>query len=92
MSTDLRSLLSVNCLCCGEGKSFRADPGSNVGTMAGASGYEPIMMKDTSMRWMCPSCVVRVIPHVRALVDFLHDPLVFWDGLPHLLKRKEEGS
>lgn len=90
MSTDLRRSQSVNCLCCGEDKSFRADPGSNVCTMARASGYQPIMMKDTSMRWICPICMEKVVPHVRALVDLLGDPLVFWGGLPHLLKK--EGS
>lgn len=84
--------MKVACLCCGSSASFASGPGASVGEISRLSGYEPIVMKDTSFRWICPPCEVRVRVHVRALSEILRDPLVFWDGLRHLLKRKREAD
>lgn len=59
---------TVACLCCQSTASFECDPGSNVGEISRKSGYEPLLMKDTSVRWICPTCAEEAAVHVRALV------------------------
>ncbi len=79
----------LRCLCCKAEKTIDRLPGASVGTISKASGYFPILMKDTTVRWACSSCMEeKLLPHVRALVELLGDPMVFWDGLPHHLKKE----
>jgi hypothetical protein len=82
----------VKCLCCGSLVECEHEPGASVGEISRSSGYEPIMMRDTTVGWICPSCLDVVVPHVRALVNFFDEPLVFWDSLPHLLNRKKTAA
>lgn len=76
----------IVCMVCGGSVAIETGAG-NVGEISRRSGYEPIIRKDTSMRWLCPVCLVKVVPHIQALCDIFNDELVFWDGFPALLKR-----
>lgn len=79
---------SIQCLCCGQ--TAIHDAGSSIGRAMERTGYEPIMMLSTEVRWMCPECVERMIPHDRAICEVLgaSSECVHWGGLRYLLKRK----
>lgn len=76
----------VVCMVCGGSVAIGKVSG-NIGEISRRSGYEPIIRQDTSMRWICPVCLVKAVPHIQALRDLFKDELLFWDGLPALLKR-----
>jgi hypothetical protein len=76
----------LRCMSCPASAEVAST--SNVGQLEELSGFRTIMIIDTSMRWLCPSCIAVLVPHVRAIVDLLKCDDVFWNGLPHLLKDK----
>jgi len=78
----------VSCLCCDSGVQIEAGCNS-LGVKSERSGYEPVLLIDTSVAWICPGCVAKIAPHVQAIVDLLHNDDVFWNGLPHLVARKK---
>lgn len=77
----------VECMSCGASNPISKPPG-NIKEVREESRYEPIILIDTSMRWLCPPCVDKAIPHIQALTDLFKNDSVYWNGLPHMLKRK----
>ena len=76
--------MMIQCTGCGRTRPVRS--GFNFGEMERSSGFTVLLRIDTTSTWLCPTCLGEVVPHVRALVDLLKDPDVFWGGLPNLLK------
>jgi hypothetical protein len=83
---------NIQCLCCGKKVECNEGNGS-VKIVMDVTGFEPVMMMSTEMRWMCPACAEKMVPHVRAIVEMLGAEAagVYWNGLYHLLKRKIGG-
>jgi len=81
---------TLTCLSCSATATLDCSAGeSRISVMAAASDYYPLMMNDTSVSWLCAGCADRIIPHVRALLDLLHDPGVYWNGLKYLADDRE---
>lgn len=58
-------------------------------TIVQQTSYQPVIMDDTTFKWICPSCIVEIIPLIRQLHDFLkNDENVYWNGLRYFLKEK----
>ena len=83
-ATSLDDLVVVSCLRCKASRSVSR--GGNVATQTQQSGFCPIILNTTEVKWLCQECKSLYLPHVRALLELMCGEPVYWNGLPHLLK------
>jgi hypothetical protein len=84
--------MNLACMCCPAKTTIDKPPGSTLGAIIEASSYEPILMDDTSINWICPSCKNRLMPHIQAIAKMFGDAgnSVYWNGLKHLARKTEK--
>lgn len=80
----------LTCQCC-KVESAVEVTGGNVGDHMKATGFAPVMnvRNGLEIMWVCPACVLELIPHVQAIMDKFGDQTRYLH-FPNLMQTMEK--
>lgn len=77
--------MNILCTCCKADSGQASFSGMNI---CETTGYTPVFENSNGLaiRWVCPACVVEIVPHIAAIVKrFGGVEQVRYLHFPHLL-------
>ncbi len=79
--------VKISCLGCSV-ESF-ARCGESMKETEYKTGFFAVMTIRTTFSWLCPSCVDRMIPLLRAMTEIVGTSDIYWGHIDDMMRRME---